>query len=85
MAAKTKQEPAVQETKAEKAEVPAAATKFELARLRKDCLRLFGVTVSTFDGATFGLTGRFTVEEMRNRINKWKNARVIPARKKEAN
>jgi hypothetical protein len=57
-----------------------AAPKFALDRLRKDCLRLFGVTVSTFDGAAFGLTGDYTVQDMRSRIDQWKNTRVTPAK-----
>lgn len=81
MPVKTKQETAAAEVKTEAA---SASRKFSLDRLRKDCLKLFGVTVSTFDGAAFGLTGRFTVEEMRARIEKWKNARATPAKKKEA-
>lgn len=81
MAAKAKIEQAMSEAAPEKVSPP----KVELARLRKDCLQLFGVTVSTFNGATFGLTGRFTVEEMRNRIKKWQDLRIISAKKKEVN
>ena len=45
--------------------------KCAIERLRKDSLKLFGVTTSTFDGATHGLRGKFTVKEMRERIKKW--------------
>lgn len=86
MANKTKQETAAPEVLATKQTPTAVSPKFPLSRLRKDCLRLFGVTVSTFDGAAFGLAGQhFTVAEMRDRIDKWKNMRVLPAKKKEAN
>lgn len=82
MAVKTQGNPAA-ETSAAKPETAAAPPKFTLDRLRKDCLRLFGITVSTFDGATLGLTGSYTVEEMRGRIEQWKNKRVLPAKKEE--
>lgn len=86
MANKTKQETSAPKVPAVKPERAAVSPKFPLSRLRKDCLRLFGVTVSTFDGAAFGLTGRqVTVAEMQDRINKWQNTRVLPAKKKEAN
>lgn len=78
-----KQEAPVAETPAVKPETAAAPPQFTLDRLRKDCLRLFGITVSTFDGATLGLTGRYSVEEMRSRIERWKNTRVLPAKKEE--
>jgi len=65
--------------------VKAAPPKFAVERLRKDSLALFGVTFSTFDGATRGLTGKYTVEEMRGIIDKWQNTRVVPATKKEGN
>lgn len=66
--------------------VPAErAPKFTIERLRRDCFRIFGVTTSTFDGAAFGLTGEYTVEQMRERLCKWQNTRVVPAKKKEGN
>ena len=80
--AKTKTAAPESDVTAEKTE---ALPKFTVERLRRDCLRLFGVTFSTFDGATYGLTDTYTVEEMRSIINKWQNTRVIPANKKEDN
>lgn len=50
--------------------------RFTLARLRQDCLKLFGVTSSTFDGATRGLTGDFTVAELRTHIDGWKKKKI---------
>jgi len=53
------------------AEAGGGEPKCSVARLRQDCLKLFGVTTSTYDGATFGLGGEFTVGEMRERIEEW--------------
>lgn len=47
------------------------AAKFSVEKLRENCLTLFGVTTSTFDGATNGLSGDYTVEEMRKNIAEW--------------
>jgi hypothetical protein len=62
---------------------PTASSKptFTLDRLRKDCHKLFGITESTYDGATFGLSGEYTVEALRNVIEKWQNTQVCPAKK----
>lgn len=45
--------------------------KFSVERLRKDCSKLFGVSISTYDGATHGLDEEYSVEEMKNIINNW--------------
>ena len=58
---------------------PEQPPTFTVERLRRDCYSLFGVTVSTFDGATFGVKGEHTVEGMRDRISAWQNKRVDPA------
>ena len=55
---------------------PVTAPKFPVANLRKKCYALFGVTTSTFDGATYGLNGEYTVEEMKDKIAKWQNKEV---------
>ena len=47
-----------------------------LEKLRLNCRRLFGVSTSTFDGATYGLTEKYTVEEMRAHIEAWKKKGV---------
>ena len=52
------------------------APKFSIGKLRSKCLELFGVTTSTFDGATHGLDGEYTVEEMKYTIAKWKNTNI---------
>lgn len=54
---------------------------FSLERLRRDCFKVFGVTASTFDAAVYGLTGEFTVNELRERIKAFQNTRVLPADK----
>lgn len=63
-------------TVAETAPATATAPKFTVGRLREKCYTLFGVTTSTFDGATNGLDGEYTIEEMKNRIAKWQNKEV---------
>ena len=51
---------------------------FNFETLRKDCLKLFGVTVSTFDGAFYNAdkNKEFTLDEAKKHIETW--------RKKEA-
>jgi len=53
-----------------------AEKKYKLDDLRKNCLALFNVTVSTFDGAVTGLTGEYTISEIKNVIEKWKAKEV---------
>lgn len=60
-----------QEQRPESAPAIKAIPKFDLATLRKDCLKLFGVTSSTFDGAMSGKTGPYTVDEAKNIITGW--------------
>ena len=67
--------------KVETAEAVQTAPKFSVEKLRENCMTLFGVTTSTFDGATHGVSGEFTVDEMKNTIEKWQNTKI----KKEAN
>ena len=57
-------------------ETAATEPKFTIERLRANCLTLFGVTTSTFDGATYGLSGEFTVEEIEKTIEKWKKKTI---------
>lgn len=53
-----------------------APKKYTVERLRANCLKLFGVTTSTFAGATYGMTGTYTVEEMKAHIEAWKKKEV---------
>lgn len=70
-----------------KAATPAGKTAEErqipIENLRRSCNKLFGVTPSTFDGATVGLTGKFTVAEMQSIIEKWLNTPVSMGQRKE--
>lgn len=54
----------------------AAGPKFTIEKLRANCVDLFGVTSSTFAGATYGMTGKYTVEEMKNHLESWKKKGV---------
>ena len=67
---------------AEKAE---AGRKIPIEKLRRSCVKLFGVTPSTFDGATVGLPAgsKYTVEEMQAHIGKWLNTPVSLGQRKE--
>lgn len=71
------------ETAAASTTPAAQPPKFTVERLRKDCFSLFGVTTSTYDGAVFGLTGEFSVSEMRAAIQKWQNKGVFAPEKTE--
>ncbi len=64
---------------AEKAE---EGRKIPIEKLRRSCVELFGVTPSTFDGATAGLAGKYTVEEMKAHIDKWLNTPVSTGKRK---
>lgn len=61
---------------ASKAAAVPAGKKVPLENLRRSCVKLFGVTPSTFDGATVGLDGKFTVEEMKAIIEGWLDKEV---------
>ncbi|MBE6845035.1 MAG: hypothetical protein E7508_04880 [Ruminococcus sp.] len=63
-----------EETKKEVQSVP--APKFSIEQLRENCKKLFGVTTSTFNGATYNLKGKYNVSEMKAIIEKWKNKEV---------
>ena len=44
---------------------------FTIEQLRRDALTLFGVSTSTYDGATHGMSGSYTVKAMAEHIDKW--------------
>lgn len=52
-------------------EAEQATPKFTVEKLQPHCMRLFGVSSCTFAGATHGMTGEYTVEEMKAHIKKW--------------
>ena len=61
------------------AAAPVSATvKYPLGPLRRDCRKLYGVSTSTFDGATVGYKPeeKFTVAEMGDIIKVWKDAPI---------
>ena len=45
-----------------------AVKKYTVEKLQANCRQLFGVSTSTFAGATYGMTGTYTVEEMKARL-----------------
>nr|DAG87052.1 MAG TPA: hypothetical protein [Caudoviricetes sp.] len=53
-----------------------AAPKYAVEKLQENCRQLFGVSTSTFAGATYGMTGKYTVEEMRAHIEAWQKREV---------
>ena len=77
MANKTKVAPPAPKAEAER--------KIPIDKLRRSCVKLFGVTPSTFDGATVGIPegSRYTVEEMQAHIDKWLNTPVSLGQRKE--
>lgn len=50
--------------------------KFPLPALRSACLDLFGCSSAVFDGATYGLTGKYSVDEIKDRIEKFKKTKI---------
>lgn len=52
------------------------AAKFTVERLAANCRQLFGVSSCAYAGATYGMTGEYTVEEMKEHIEKWKKKEV---------
>lgn len=45
--------------------------EFPLSVLRKNSIKLFGVTTATFDGAMSEVEGPLTIAEARNTIDAW--------------
>lgn len=50
--------------------------KFTVEKLGENCHQLFGVSSCTFAGATHGMTGEYTVAEMKAHIEKWRRTEV---------
>lgn len=69
--------------KATKPEQKAVVKKFSISTLAKNSRKLFGVSQSTFAGATFGMTGEYTVDEMKAIISKWLKKPAVQQKKKE--
>ncbi len=64
--------------KTEKATPAKAPQKFPMEKLAAGCMKLFGVSSSTFAGATHGMSGEHTVAEVQEHINKWLRKEVKP-------
>lgn len=54
----------------------AVEKKFPLEKLRANCRELFGVTDCTFAGATHGMAGSYTVDEIKAHLEKWRGTEV---------
>lgn len=54
-----------------KSETTPSPEKFTVAQIRDNAYELFGITVSTFDGATYNKKGKYTIDEIQDFINKW--------------
>ena len=50
--------------------------KFTIEKVQENCQKLFGVSTSTFVGATYGMTGKYTIKEMKTHIDAWKGEGV---------
>lgn len=72
----TAAEPVEKTTQAAVENPASAAPVFRIDKLRRYCLELFGVTPSTFDGATDGLTGEYSIDHMKDHIKKWLDKEV---------
>ncbi len=77
MAAKTeKQQTAKTETEKTQPVKATPEKKFPLEKLRANCKKLFDVTDCTFAGATHGMTGDYTVNEIKAQLEKWRGMEV---------
>lgn len=45
--------------------------RFDLQKLGENSLELFGVSRFTFAGATYGLKGKYSIDEIKNVIEEW--------------
>ena len=71
--AKTNAEAKAPETKtgAKKQAAEEPTIRYEIGKLRAKSAKLFGISLSTFDGAFYGRTGEYTVDEARSIIDSW--------------
>ncbi len=52
------------------------AAKYDIPTLRKGCMKVLGVTSSTFEGAFYGHDGEYTVEEAKAIIENWMKGEI---------
>lgn len=45
--------------------------KFTIEKLRQNCMTLFGISTSTFSAATYGMTGKYSIEEIKVHLETW--------------
>lgn len=45
--------------------------KFQVNVLKANCMKLFGVTSSTFCAAFHGKSGEYTIDEAKKHLDKW--------------
>lgn len=77
MAGKTEKKQADKVGNTQEQPVKAAAKKkFPIEKLRANCKELFGVTDCTFAGATHGMAGDYTVDEVKAQVEKWRRTEV---------
>ena len=54
-----------------------AIQKYSIEKLQMNCHQLFGISTSTFAGATYGMTGEYSVEEMKAHIEAGKKKKGV--------
>lgn len=69
--------------KREKVTADNKTISFPLSVLRRECRKLFDISTSTFDGATYELDQKkeYTVEEIKNTIKKWEERSITNGRR----
>ena len=45
--------------------------KFTIEKLRQNCITLFGISTSAFCAATYGMTGKYSIEEIKAHLETW--------------
>ena len=55
---------------------PEETSQYTIEQLGLNCLKLFGVTQSTFDGATNGMTGKHSIEGIKKVLKLWQKKEV---------
>ena len=45
--------------------------KFTIEKLRQNCMTLFGISTSTYSAATYGMTGKYSIEEIKAHLETW--------------
>lgn len=64
------------ENKLENQSVAQAEPEYDVQVLRQNCMKLFGITTSTFDGAFMGHNKPMTVSSAKAILEKWKKEEI---------